>query len=811
MATKKAARSRTAPRARTAASRSARRTTRDVRPPRAARTAKSDSRPARPTRAARVARPARAKPMVIRLRTPDREWTLVPDRDLQREAMYWAYVARRRSRWQGAESEMQTPLQRLLGARASAAFEAIGRAGLVEVSVPWAREDLGWEARVLPWEYLLSKATKPFRDGHLTVVRHLDRDGDVHALPLPVAPALIVESAPSRLDDVSALRDDAERVRAALALEKPEVDALLQPSRRDLLAALRKPARALVHVAGEDIHAAVDRLGLSVDEGRGERRLDGLALRGSRHREPDFVTAAQVGELFDQLDTPPAVVLYSVWNSAARLAPLTVAAGVGAAIGVQDTLDEPLAGVFTTSFWRALRLRRGDLLAAFREALEAVRRQPQSLRGAGLVLWSAQSLVRPAAATRRRLDETAESFALRADTRPLAERVQVEAVPPRTINYSLLHNQRPLFDKLVLHNTGDVPVPDVNVQVVLYVGQDSFPFRRTVRLGDPQLDLSPEVVVPLTSTLIRTASERLQSTLFLEVTQGTGDDERVIERRTFRVALQPVDEWLDTDTDRLWLPSFVLPRDPAVARVIESARRYLCALADDPGAGFDGYQSIVPQKRTVEERYEPVDTQVRAIWSALLYEWRLGYINPPPSYSEAGQRLRTPTDILDERQGTCIDLSLLLAACLEYVDIWPVIFLLEGHAFPGYWRSHALHAKWVSLDFAREAFAGTDRDEPSVRAGTPRDRLTGGYVLGKSGFFEVKQLVRDGWLVPLESVWLTNHSAFSDARDEGLVNLSRKSEFHSLIDVNLARGKQVTPLPILETHGRTSEEVADGR
>ena len=31
--------------------------------------------------------------------------------------------------------------------------------------------------------------------------------------------------------------------------------------------------------------------------------------------------------------------------------------------------------------------------------------------------------------------------------------------------------------------------------------------------------------------------------------------------------------------------------------------------------------------------------------------------------------------------------TLLIASCLENVDIYPVIFLLKDHAFPGYWRN----------------------------------------------------------------------------------------------------------------------------
>ena len=47
--------------------------------------------------------------------------------------------------------------------------------------------------------------------------------------------------------------------------------------------------------------------------------------------------------------------------------------------------------------------------------------------------------------------------------------------------------------------------------------------------------------------------------------------------------------------------------------------------------------------------------------------------------------------------GTCIDLALLLASCLEYVDIYPVVVLLSGHAFAGYWRSESAHDAFVQV------------------------------------------------------------------------------------------------------------------
>jgi len=154
------------------------------------------------------------------------------------------------------------------------------------------------------------------------------------------------------------------------------------------------------------------------------------------------------------------------------------------------------------------------------------------------------------------------------------------------------------------------------------------------------------------------------------------------------VLLLPVNHWIfNVDDGDKWLASFVLPSDPAVAKVIDSAQRYVMALRDSSGASFDCYQSSK----------EEVDLQVRALWSALAFDQGLSYINPPPGATDKAQRLRTPSDVIDGRRGTCIDLALLLAACLEQVGIYPVIFLLWDHAFPGYWRDEKNYKDFLGM------------------------------------------------------------------------------------------------------------------
>ena len=252
----------------------------------------------------------------------------------------------------------------------------------------------------------------------------------------------------------------------------------------------------------------------------------------------------------------------------------------------------------------------------------------------------------------------------------------------------------------------------------------------------------------------------------------------------------PVDQWRDNDKDGQWLPSFVLPRDPAVTGLIERAQKYVRVLRDDPSAGFDGYQSLDPR---APEPASEVDRQVQAIWSTIVHELDLGYINPPPTYSNAmdSQRLRTPSMVVKDRSGTCIDLALLLAACCELIDVYPVIFLLKDHAFPGYWRQDRFQQQFMELseDFVDEMAT----EEPSKTTAPGGQRVS--WWFRDTAYVEIVRQVKLGNLVPLESVWLTEHSGFEEAVDGGRDNLKKLSRFHSMLDIARAREANVTPLP----------------
>jgi hypothetical protein len=350
----------------------------------------------------------------------------------------------------------------------------------------------------------------------------------------------------------------------------------------------------------------------------------------------------------------------------------------------------------------------------------------------------------------------------------------------------MLHNNRELFDVFLLRNFTPEKPHRIHVKVTLFVGTESYPCESSFVLREQVRDLSKEIHVPLISILGRSVRESMRTSLYVSVEC----DGEVRYCQTHPVTLLPIDEWRDDDDNRHWLPSFVLPRDPVVPRIVEAAQRYLMTLRDDPNAGFDGYQSY--GDGSSDDPGVPIDLQVQALWSALLYELPLSYINPPPTFTASSQRLRAPSDVIGGKRGTCIDLALLMASCLEYVEIYPVIILLEGHAFPGYWRSERAHDAFERV-LPPESIQQSEPD--ALR------EVTGGqayaWLFDKSCYREVRECVQRNDLALLETVSLTQRSGFWDAIDEGQKNLRNRSDFQSMMDILLARESDVTPLPMV--------------
>jgi hypothetical protein len=408
--------------------------------------------------------------------------------------------------------------------------------------------------------------------------------------------------------------------------------------------------------------------------------------------------------------------------------------------------------------------------------------------------------------------------------------VWVEADLHDVVNYVALHNNGSLFESFRLRKGIDGTVDGVEVEVVLYVGRHSFPYRATLSLTEPITEIRDSIRIPLTSDLLRSAHENVQSVVYFRVRSN----HVTLCEETRRVILASVDDWMDTDEETRWLPSFVLPRDPAVDEIRLRALSALRFKDDRRGGGFLGYQAV---DKSDNQPYKGVDNQAEAIWSSLSFDYDLSYVNPPPSYVKHAQRLRTPTDVLRTQSGTCIDLALLYAACLEAVGIYPFIVIYVGHANVGYWRSPEFHEAFQTLqtgtakpagrpvvDPAPASFAPAPasvvpaaprRQPPNLREAPPASLAPWAHQGGRSGPdvqadpWEIQRHQKDGDpnldevrrrlerqdLVILDATRLTFREGFWDAAERGSASFG-VHEFRSLVDIRIARKSQVTPLPI---------------
>ncbi|MBB2890647.1 DUF4011 domain-containing protein [Flexivirga oryzae] len=136
------------------------------------------------------------------------------------------------------------------------------------------------------------------------------------------------------------------------------------------------------------------------------------------------------------------------------------------------------------------------------------------------------------------------------------------------------------------------------------------------------------------------------------------------------VTLLARDEWDAANTPEL-LAAFVTPNQPEITALLAEASDLLQQRTDNPS--FVGYQDD-------EERV--IDT-AHCIYDAIRARG-IRYATPPASFETTGQKVRRPEDVLGERWGTCLDLSVLYASALEAAGINPVIVMLKDHAFAGF-------------------------------------------------------------------------------------------------------------------------------
>ena len=238
-----------------------------------------------------------------------------------------------------------------------------------------------------------------------------------------------------------------------------------------------------------------------------------------------------------------------------------------------------------------------------------------------------------------------------------------------------------------------------------------------------------------------------------------------LAERTADINLLPPSHWGGVNSAPELLAAFVRPTDPSVDVILREASGKLAAAGRSDA--MDGYR-----QGTKKRAWEITD----AIWAALVSH-AIAYVLPPKSFERSGQQVRSPSDILSRKVGTCLDLTLLYASCLEQAGLNPVLVLSEGHAFVGVWL----------LD---EDFSSLVIDDPQM----------------------LRKRVQLDEMLLIETTLLTgsNPGRFKQAVEAGkkLVAEDATAPFELAIDVRRARSAKVRPLDLSGSNEPTITPVA---
>ncbi|WP_211316055.1 DUF3320 domain-containing protein [Mangrovibacterium marinum] len=259
---------------------------------------------------------------------------------------------------------------------------------------------------------------------------------------------------------------------------------------------------------------------------------------------------------------------------------------------------------------------------------------------------------------------------------------------------------------------------------------------------------------------IDTENFRLSSTFLSELTEKvSGEINLTVAVKgaevfcgKYPVEVLAYDQWNGIGVLPEMLAAFVTPNHPEIATVLSAASGILNQWTGDPS--FDAYQSLSPDR---------VKKQMAAIYEAIA---GLGvvYCSPPASFENAGQRVRMCDTIFSQKLGTCLDMALLYAGCLEAIGLHPLIVVIDGHAFVGSW-------------LVENTFPDRVNDDVALL----KKRIASG--------------INEIGLVESTCMNAGKNVTFDEANDRANYHLVDEDNFILFIDVARARFSGIRPLP----------------
>ncbi len=251
-----------------------------------------------------------------------------------------------------------------------------------------------------------------------------------------------------------------------------------------------------------------------------------------------------------------------------------------------------------------------------------------------------------------------------------------------SINFAMQQNYVPVIRNLVVCNETDNILENLDLKITFepeFAKEynyhiDSIAPHESVEISPVKITANTEFLFSLTEKMIG------------NITVNVFQNEEMIFTYQDQLELLAYDQWSGLLIMPEMIAAFLTPNHPALSSVITDASAFLKKWTGNPS--FTGYQTNNPNN---------VKLQMAAIYAALGTR-KIIYNNPPASYEVIGQRIRLPHVVLEQKQGTCLDLAVLYASCLEAAGLFPLLFFIKGHAFCGCWLESNTFADCVVDD-----------------------------------------------------------------------------------------------------------------
>ena len=335
-------------------------------------------------------------------------------------------------------------------------------------------------------------------------------------------------------------------------------------------------------------------------------------------------------------------------------------------------------------------------------------------------------------------------------------KVQFDYLP--LINFAMQQNKVSVIHRLSIENMTSEPFRDIQVLItaepdfgnITPVAVEAIPANDSVCLQSFSLVLSANYFAQLT--------ERMSGSLKIEIRS----EAELIFTQTYPIDILAYDQWGGINIFPEMLAAFITPNHAVLAPVIKRAAAILEQWTGTPS--LDEYQSRNPDR---------VRKQMAAIYTALT-EQQIIYSTVPASFEEHGQRVRLTDSILSQKLGTCLDMALLYASCLESIGLNALIVITKGHAFAGGW-------------LVPETFPDATIDDVSL--------LTKRTAEG----------IYDITLVETTCMSMGYNTGFDNAVKSADGKLSDSGNFILAIDVRRARHSGIRPIPQRVLNGQIWE------